>query len=180
MLNHVHKTTINTLSDSLSLSLYKDSFAFSLLLLPALTHSCTHKLFGNLSLSLSIHCTLLHKHSHPTQRTLWGWSKGFWGSEAEAHTWAAVCVWRALIKARGEQPSGGGCRMWAVIIEEGVRLAGGPSLLRHTSTAKNKHLLISSPPPPSPNHCLLPVYGLTETSGNRGSGNNGSYSLQWQ
>lgn len=66
--------------------------------------------------------------------------------------------------------------MWAVIIEEGVRWGG--LLLRHTSTAKNKHLLISSPPPPSPNHCLLPVYRLTEISGNGGSGNNGSYSLQ--
>ncbi len=96
------KQTINTLSDSLSLSLfYKDSFAFILLLLPALTHSCTHKLFGNLSLSLSIHCTLLHKHSYPTQRTLWGWSKGFWRSEAEAHTWAAVCVWEGFDQSQG-------------------------------------------------------------------------------
>lgn len=65
--------------------------------------------------------------------------------------------------------------MRAVIIEEGVGLWGGGvgSLLKHTSTAKNKHLLISSPPPPHPNHCLLPGYALTKTTRNRGSGNMG-------
>lgn len=169
MLNHVHKTTVNSLSDSLSL-FHKDSFAFSLLLLPALTHSCTHKLFGDLSPSLfqsiAPYCT---NTAIPPRGLSRGDLRGFGGSEAEAHTWAAVCVWEGFDQRQGEQPSGGGCRMRAVIIEEGVGL--GASLLRHTSTAKNKHLLISSPPPPHPNHCLLPVDGLTKTIRNMGSGN---------
>lgn len=151
MLNHVHKTTVNALSDSLSLSLLQGLLCFpSVVATSTNTLLHTQAFWQSLSFFQSIapYCT---NTAIPPRELSGGDLKGFVGVRQKlTHGQLCVCG-RALIKARGEQPSGGGCRMWAVIIEEGVGLWGP----HYSSTAKNKHLLISSPPPPSPNHCLL-------------------------
>lgn len=184
MFNHVHKTTVNSLSLSHTHSLSHCRFSFKgffgfipLLPLPTRTPASWQ------SLTLSIYCTLLHK--HPTLRTLslgviwgFGWMCAGGGMKRwQKLTHGQLCVWEGFDQSHGEQPSGGGCRMQAVIIEE--EAGWGCSLLRHTSTGKNKHLLIYSKPPPSPCHCPLSVHRLSGTSSNMGSATNCSNRLQW-